>query len=76
MKAKEVIEKIKRESVYSLAANHYHKLDKSTLVDILKELDFAISEEVSEFKCQDINNKLLESLEEVWEEEIKENVDL
>lgn len=39
---KEILEKIKTDGLYETVANYYYLISKNDLVDILKELDFAI----------------------------------
>lgn len=72
MKKKDIISYIKEKSVYSVVADNYTTMDKMDMVDVTKELDYAVANAVTEEKYQEIISSLIDALIEEWSEELEE----
>ena len=65
---KEYIQALKNGKGYSWIANNGHKLNKYELIDIIKELDYAINF-MSDFDRDDIFAQAAAELSNIYEEE-------
>lgn len=68
----EILNAIKEDTLYDFVSNEYYRMDKKDLVDLVKELAYAI--DVVTYRRHSINveirEEFLENLKELWEEEI------
>ena len=64
----EYIEALQNGKGYNWIANHGHELNKYELLDIIKELTYAIGF-ISDFDKDDIYNFAAENLKEIYNEE-------
>lgn len=68
----EILNAIKEDRLYDFVSNEYYRMDKKDLVDLVKELAYAI--DVVTYRRHSINveirEEFLENLKELWEEEI------
>ena len=68
----EILNAIKEDTLYDFVSNEYYCMDKKDLVDLVKELAYAI--DVVTYRRHSINveirEEFLENLKELWEEEI------
>lgn len=59
-----IIEELRKGNLYDFIANEGWKLDKETLIDIIKELDFAMFSYLGENLIKNIENLVADELEE------------
>ena len=68
MEHREIIEGLQNEGVYEFIINNYWKMSKYQLKDILKELDYAVNNNVKAGIYDLIKDDLIEELTEMWED--------
>lgn len=68
VKKTDIIKAIEDGRLYDFVACEYYQMDKSTLVDLCKELAYAIYS----VNNNDVDAELLENLSDVWEDELTE----
>lgn len=71
---KEILKAVEENRLYDFVANEYYRMDKSDLVDLVKELTFAIHVFGRTHTYADVYiiEELVENLTEQWEDEIAE----
>lgn len=65
-KMKDYIKALKEGNGYGWIANHGYRLRQSELIDIIKELEYAISHSID---FEDVYNEAAINLHEIYEEE-------
>lgn len=61
-----VIQAMRERKLYGYIANNYHTLSKQELADIIKELDYAMGDEVLEMEYRDIMENAAVELEDIY----------
>lgn len=71
---KEIIKAVEEDNLYDFVSNEYYRMNKNDLVDLLKELTYAIYRGTRKYAMiqEEIRENLVEQLHELWDEEIAE----
>lgn len=71
---KEIIKAVEEDDLYDFVFNEYYRMNKNDLVDLLKELTYAIYRGTRKHAMiqEEIRENLTEQLHELWDEEIAE----